>query len=147
MFGWMFYALVAVLLYGLTGLLQKMSTNHISASASVVWCTVGYLMLLPYLLATSGPLKAKFVYLLVAFLVGVTSQLGTWFLFASLERGAKASVAVPLTALYPVLTIVFALIFLSERMTALQWLGIVLALNAGAMMSYEKSDPATDKSS
>jgi len=57
--------------------------------------------------------------------------------FACLEKGAKASVAIPLTALYPLCTIVLATAFLKERPTVLQWFGIALAVAGGAMLSYE----------
>jgi drug/metabolite transporter (DMT)-like permease len=62
--------------------------------------------------------------------------------FACLEKGAKASVAIPLTALYPLCTVALATAFLKERPTALQWLGIALAVAGGAMLSYEPA-PAT----
>lgn len=135
---WFLYALIAVVLYGIVGLFQKMATNRISASASVVCCCVGYLLPVPYLLATSGPIATSFLYFTVGVLVGVTSQLGSWFIFASLESGAKASVAVTLTALYPLVTVLLAVTFLAERLTLLQWLGVFLALIAGVLISYEK---------
>ena len=65
--------------------------------------------------------------------------LGNWALFVSLEKGAKAAVAIPLTALYPLLTVMLATLLLSERLTVEEWLGIALALAGGAMLSYETS--------
>jgi transporter family protein len=47
-------------------------------------------------------------------------------------------VAVPFTALYPLLTIVLAITFLGERLTRTQALGISLALTAAVLLSYEK---------
>jgi bacterial/archaeal transporter family protein len=135
---WLFYSLFAILLYGIVGLFQKMATNHVSAYSSVVYCAVGYVLLLPWLFATGRPFIPSPFYFFIAALAGLTSHLGTWFLFASLQNGAKASVAIPLTALYPLLTILLARLFLAERLTALQWVGVILALIAGALMSYEK---------
>jgi bacterial/archaeal transporter family protein len=134
------YALIAIVLYGVVGLFQKLATNRISAKASVLCCCVGYLLPVPYLLASTDPITASGLYLLVGFMVGVTSQLGSWFLFASLASGAKASVAVTLTALYPLFTVLLATWLLGERLTALQWLGVVLALAAGGMISFENRD-------
>ena len=54
-----------------------------------------------------------------------------------MKSGAKASIAVPLTSTYPCLTLLLAITFLAERLTAIQWTGIVLALAAAALMSYE----------
>jgi len=139
---WIAYTLIAVLLYGVVGLSQKMATNRISAKASVICCCVGFLIPLTYLLVTSDPINSGAVFLFVGFLVGVTSQVGSWFLFASLESGAKASAAVTLTALYPLVTVLLATTFLAERLTRLQWLGVFLALLAGAMVSYERAETA-----
>jgi uncharacterized membrane protein len=63
--------------------------------------------------------------------------------FACLEKGAKASVAIPLTALYPLCTVALATAFLNERPTVLQWIGIALAVAAGAMLSYEPAPVTT----
>jgi transporter family protein len=75
--------------------------------------------------------------LLIGVLGGFTNGLGAWYLFASLEAGAKASIAIPLTALNPLLTIILAFSFLGERLTPVQWVGIAAALIAGVMISYE----------
>jgi transporter family protein len=114
---WVLYSCLVIVLWGVVGLFQKLGTNLISAHTLMVWLTLGYLLLIPILLARTG--------------------LGAWYLFASLEAGAKASIAVPLTALNPLLTIVLALAFLGERLTLMQWGGIVAALIAGVMISYE----------
>ncbi len=76
--------------------------------------------------------------LLLGIAAGTVNGLGTWFLFAAFEKGAKASVAIPLTALYPLVTIGLAFFFLSERLTWWEWVGVLLALSGGAMLSYEK---------
>ena len=73
----------------------------------------------------------------VGLLGGFVNGLGNWAVFACLEKGAKASVAIPLTALYPLFTVILATGFLKERPSSLQWLGIALALAGGAMLSYE----------
>jgi transporter family protein len=137
MSGWVAFSLIAVCFWGIMGLLQKLSTNYISADSVLIWDRVGYLVLLPWLLGTAyfnniGPRDV-----LVGTLVGITNSLGAWFLYASLESGAKASIAVPLTSLYPLLTVLLAVLFLGEKPKPLQWLGIALALVAGVLMSRE----------
>jgi len=66
-------------------------------------------------------------------------------MYVSLESDAKASVAIPLTALYPLLTVLLAVMFLSERLHLLQLVGISLALVAGYLMLLGSSsqDPST----
>jgi transporter family protein len=47
----------------------------------------------------------------------------------------KASVVGPLTSLFPLLTVILAMIFLKERMNRIQVAGVVLALAAIAILS------------
>ena len=45
----MIFSCIAIVLWGLVGLLQKLGTNRISASSLLVWLMVGFLVLLPWL--------------------------------------------------------------------------------------------------
>ncbi len=137
---WMHYSLLAIVLWGIVGLLQKLGTNRISATSLLVWLTVGFVVLLPLFMREANLWDMSKRGVLVGIVAGVLNGMGSWFLFASLEKGAKASVAVPLTALYPLVTVVLATVFLAETLTGLQWLGVFLALLSGAMLSYEVSD-------
>jgi transporter family protein len=47
----------------------------------------------------------------------------------------KAAIIVPLTALYPVVTLMLSLLILQEKVTLLQAVGIILALVAIILMS------------
>jgi transporter family protein len=134
---WMVYASVAIVLWGVNGLFMKLGTNRVSARSMVIWVTAGFVVLLPFMwISTSlGGLSAKVIF--VGLIAGAVNGLGNWAVFACLEKGAKASVAIPLTALYPLCTVALATAFLKERPTGLQWLGIALAVAGGAMLSYE----------
>jgi transporter family protein len=136
----MFYSLLVIVLWGIVGLFQKLGTNRVSADSLLIWLMAGYVLLLPWLLATTSLSTLRGRDILIGTLAGITNGLGAWVLFASLESGAKASVAVPLTALNPLLTILLAMVFLAERLTPLQWVGIALAIIAGAMISYESAE-------
>jgi len=134
---WMVYAIVAIVLWGINGLFMKLGTNRVSARSMVIWVTVGFVILLPWMwnLTTLTGLSRNVV--IVGLIAGAVNGLGNWAVFACLEKGAKASVAIPLTALYPLCTVALATVFLKERPTGLQWLGIALAVAAGVMLSYE----------
>ena len=126
---WLFYALLVILTWGIVGILQKLGTNRISPRSLMVWLTVGYLLLLPTLLTKTSLSSLSPWVLLVGILGGLANGLGAWALFAALEQGGKASVVVPLTALNPLLTI------------CLQWIGILLAILAAVLISYETAEP------
>jgi hypothetical protein len=44
---WFWFAVVTLVTWGVVGLLQKLSTNYISAESSLVWLVVGFLLLEP----------------------------------------------------------------------------------------------------
>ena len=127
----------AIVLWGVCGLFMKLGTNRISARSMVIWVTIGFVVLVPFMcrMTTLAGLSAGAIS--AGLIAGMVNGLGNWAIFASLEKGAKASVAIPLTALYPLCTVILATAFLRERPSSLQWLGIALALAGGAMLSYE----------
>ena len=69
-----------------------------------------------------------------AVLIGVLAGLGGIAYFAAMESG-KASLVGPVTSLFPLLTVVLAMIFLKERMNQIQVAGIILGLVAIAVLS------------
>ena len=142
---WMVYASVAIVLWGINGLFMKLGTNRVSARSMVIWVTTGFLLLVPFLWKATTLSGLSTTVIFVGLIAGTVNGLGNWAVFASLESGAKASVAIPLTALYPLFTVTLATFFLKERPTALQWFGIALALAGGAMLSYEPAVNATKK--
>jgi len=137
---WVFYACVATLCWGVVGLLQKLGTNRISSRSLLVWLVVGFAAMLPLLWRDGALAGLGWRVSLIGLLGGAANGLGSWALFEALERGAKASVAVPMTALYPLVTIVLARIFLAETLTFRQWVGIALAVAGGVMLSYETEE-------
>jgi bacterial/archaeal transporter family protein len=138
MHGWILPAIAALVLWGIVGILQKLGSNRLGANALLLWVTVGYIVMLPVVLWRSGSWAVAADTWLLGIVAGSVNGLGTWLLFRSLEHGAKASVAVPLTALYPVVTVVLAFVFLDERLSLREWLGVGLAVCGGVLLSYER---------
>jgi len=134
---WLGLSLIAAFFWGIVGLLQKLGTNRVSARSLLVWLTVGFVLFLPWFAWKGSLLAIGARDAMLGILVGLLNGLGSWFLFHALEKGAKASIAIPLTALYPLVTVFLATLFLGESLTPRQWLGVALALAAGAMLSYE----------
>ncbi len=139
---WLVYVSIAIVLWGVCGLFMKLGTNRISAPSMVIWVAVGFLVMVPFLWTRNSIFGLDAKTIAIGLMGGVANGLGNWEIFASLEKGAKASVAIPLTALYPLFTIILATGLLHERPTPLQWVGIALALVGGAMLSYEPETSA-----
>lgn len=132
---WLWYSAITVLAWGVVGLLQKLSTNHISAESSLIWLVVGFLVLEPLLYPGSAIFHYSGWNLTWALLSGVLNALGAWALFAALKSGGKASIVAPLTALYPLVVIMLVPFVLHESITRLQGVGVVCALIAVVLLS------------
>jgi transporter family protein len=132
---WFWYAAIVLVSWGVVGLLQKLSTNHLSAEWAMIWLVVGFCLMLPWLY----PGKVIFAYsarnITWGVLSGSVNVLGAWALFAALKSGGKASVVAPLTALYPVLVVLAAPFLLHESITRLQAGGVLCALAAVVLLS------------
>jgi uncharacterized membrane protein len=65
---------------------------------------------------------------------GVLAGLGGLAYFAAMEKG-KASLVGPVTSLFPLLTVVLAVLILRERMNRIQIAGIVLGMISIVILS------------
>jgi len=127
---WLTTAFIAFALYGLWGFFPKLAVSYISPGSAIVYEVAGTIVV--------GLLAMKIVGfrpevhpkgILFAVLTGVTGMLGTLFFFYSVKNG-KVSVVVSLTALYPLITIILAYLFLREPISSRQLVAMFLALVA-----------------
>src|SRR3954453_18856187 len=140
---WLFLSVVALVFWGITGITQKLSTNNISFQRSFLWFALAFfaqsaLIIMSVRLTWGVPLPV----IALAALGGLLNGLGTLTTFAALERGGKASVVIPLTSIYPLLTVAGAWLFLGEKLTVRQGGVIICALVAVFFLSREAEPPA-----
>ena len=136
--GWLIYAAIALVLWGASGVTQKLSTNRISSQLSFLWFAIAMIVIsavLAIVVPIQWRLPALTLWLCIA--GGLLNGLGALTSFAALESGGKASVVISLISLYPLLTVAIAVVFLHERLAPLQALGIVLAIGAAILLSLE----------
>jgi bacterial/archaeal transporter family protein len=144
---WFWLAMVALVFFGISGVTQKLSTNAISFEASFLWLAAAFVVIsvvLPFCVQLEWSLTAGTV--LLAAVGGLLNGLGVLTSFAALEKGGKASVVIPLINLYPLVTTAGACLFLGERLTRIQVIGIVCAVAAVYLLSQEPEAqaPPTD---
>jgi uncharacterized membrane protein len=132
---WLIYSFGALIGYGVVGLLQKLTTNRISGDGALVCYSLGYLLLFPIFWSRADMAALAPSAIAIGVLLGLVARSGEWSLFKSLERGGKASVVVPLTYSYPLLTLLLAVALLGERLAPLKWVGIFLAIVAAVLLS------------
>jgi transporter family protein len=73
---------------------------------------------------------------------GALNGLGAWTSFRALESGGKASIVISLISLYPLLTVVLAVLLLGERLTGMQMAGALVAIVAAILLSLEATPAA-----
>jgi transporter family protein len=131
-----------MVLWGLTGLTQKLATNYISVELSLIVFSAAFIPIAAVILLLV-PLDWKISHLawFLAILGGLLNGLGVLSSLAAFHHGGKASVVTPLIALYPVVTVALAVPFLHEKISHREVAGIALALLATAALSYEKEAP------
>jgi transporter family protein len=132
---WFWFAAIVLISWGIVGLLQKLSTNYISAESSLIWLVVGFLLLQPFLYPGPAVFNYPARSLTWALLSGVLNALGAWALFAAMKSGGKASIVAPFTALYPLVVVLVAPVILHESISLLQGLGVLCALMAVFLLS------------
>jgi transporter family protein len=127
---WLVFTILALLCFGVVGLLQKLSTDLVSAEAALIWLILGFLCLQPFLYPGRSLLHYSLRSIAFVFAAGVLNALGSWAILAAMKNGGKASVVVPLTAIYPMVVCVAAPFLLHEHITMTQGIGITCGLGA-----------------
>ncbi len=125
---WLSYALLCILCWGVWAFLSKLGADQMTPMQLQVLFTIG---MFPVVLIALVHLRLRvdtdFLGATYGILNGVFTGLGLLAYFAALARG-KASIVSPITALFPLLTVVLAFILLKERMNRVQIAGVALAL-------------------
>ncbi len=132
---WAWFGAIVLVSWGVVGLLQKLSTNYLSAESALIWLVVGFLLMEPFVYPGRSLWHYSARSLAWALICGLLNVLGAWALLAAMKSGGKASIVAPLTALYPLLVVLAAPFVLHESITRIQGLGICFALAAVVLLS------------
>lgn len=136
----MVYALLPIVLWGLSGFLQKVATNHLSADTAAVIYLASFVPVGIFLALREPWPDAISASVSVAVLaMGFFLAFGNFAMLAAFARGGKAAIIVPLGSLYPVVAVPVAVLFLRENVGLREIAGIVIALASVAALSFEKA--------
>ena len=128
---WLEFALLATGLWGLWGFLSKVATLQLPVGAVYLISLVGYVAVAGYLAAARGLAVPWHPGGLAAALgAGICMACGLLCFFKALAGGPPVGVVVPLTALYPLVTVILSWIVLREGLSLRQLVGMALALPA-----------------
>jgi len=133
---WQFWALLSALFAALTAIFAKVGVENIGADLATFIRTLIVIVLLAAILVSSGQFQSPSSIPGRTWLFLVLSGLATgasWLCyFRALKIGQAAQVA-PVDKLSVVLVAIFGVLFLGEKLAALNWLGVAL-IAAGAVL-------------
>ncbi len=129
---WLLYSISTTVLWGIWGVIAKLS------SRSIVWQNVflltycGYFIVFPiYFILFSNHFKFLWrnIDCFFAIFGGIISSIAALFFYFAISEGESSKV-VTITALYPVLTVILAYLLLHEPITVRKLIGVGLAIGA-----------------
>ncbi len=134
---WLLGSLIALICWGIWGVFIKHASKYsswqqiyiVSSLATVAASLLIFLITRPNISLSSPGFS-------FSLLAGLTSVIAIVSFYAAIE-GGKASIVVPLTALYPIVTVLFSFLVLSERISPIKSVGVILSLVAIFLLSIE----------
>lgn len=134
MVNWLVFAILSMLAYGLWGFFPKLTVGIINSKEFIIYEAIGVILISLVILLFLGKPSFNIRGVTFAMLTGILGIIGTLFFVTALAKG-KASVVVTITAMYPMIVIFLASVFLKEPITLKQGIGIVFALAALVLFS------------
>jgi transporter family protein len=133
---WQFWAILSAVFAALTAIFAKIGVENVNADFATFIRTVVILATLALILVATGQFQAPasisgrtYVFLILS---GLATG-GSWICyFRALKIGQAAQVA-PIDKLSVVLVAIFGAVFLGERLSTTNWLGVAL-IAAGAVL-------------
>jgi len=143
---WLLYTILAALSWGFWGILTKFISGEISPFTTHFMFTVGMLFSLPFIVrkCMASEVNRKGIFWGVG--AGILAVCGNVSVYQSFKMGGQAAMVIPLTNLYPLITIAIALFIFKEK---LQWkdvVGILIIVPAILFLSGQSqlfSDPGS----
>jgi len=141
---WLVYAIITTVFWGVWGALIEIPEK--AGFPATLGYTVWALTMIPPAIAALKIIGWKLEYdkrsILLGCAVGFTGAGGQLILFQALKTG-PAYLVFPFISLSPVVTIFLSYMFLKERASKRGWIGIIFALMAIPLLSYQSPDSSS----
>jgi transporter family protein len=136
---WQFWAVLSAIFDALTAIFAKIGIENINSDFATFIRTIVILVTLAFILLATGQFQAPgsvsprtYLFLLLS---GLATGASWICYFRALKIGEAAKVA-PIDKLSVVLVALFGVIFLGERLSAPNWLGIALIAAGAVLVAY-----------
>lgn len=135
---WLLFACITTVFWGVWGAFIEIpekagfpaTLGYVAWAVTMIPCSVFALRIIKWQLDYDSRS------ILLGSVVGLLGAGGQLILFEALKDG-PAYIVFPLISLFPILTIAMSMILLKERATLKHWIGIVIALIAILLLSYQ----------
>jgi len=136
---WQIWAVLSAIFAALTAIFAKIGVENVNSDFATFIRTIVILVTLAFILLATGQFQAPGSVSGRTYLFLVLSGLATgasWICyFRALKIGQAAQVA-PIDKLSVVLVAIFGVIFLGERLSAPNWLGVALIATGAVLVAY-----------
>jgi drug/metabolite transporter (DMT)-like permease len=132
---WLVFAVLAAFCWGVWGILAKFISSDISPYVNHLLFTIGMVFTIPFVLKKCKLKEANSKGILWGLVAGVLAIAGNIAVYQSFANGGLAAVVIPVTNLYPLVTILIAIAVLKEKMHWLNAIGILIVIPAIIMLS------------
>ena len=132
--GWLQLSLATLILWGLWGFFAKIVLNSVNWRSLFLFSAVGSIFFTAIFFVFAKPPLAFNMQTCSAMLVGIMGVGASMTFYYALEQG-KVSIVVPLTAMYPLVTVILAAVVLREKLSPTQGIGVLLAIAAILLIS------------
>ncbi len=142
---WILYSIAAAFFWGTWGVVAKLISDQVSPFTNHLLFSIGMLFTLPLIIKkvrSTKPSRKGIGWGLVA---GVLAVIGNVAVYQAFTSGGLAAIVIPVTNLYPLVTIAIALLVFKEKLNWINGIGILLAIPAVLMLSGDSllfDDPA-----
>lgn len=127
---WMMPTVGALLFWGLWGFIPKITTRYLEPRSAIVYEVLGAIILAAIVLVSlKFQVQTHPIGMVLAMSTGMLGFLGAFCFLSAVSKGPVTLVAT-ISALYPLVSIAFAVSLLHEAMSIRQGIGVALALVA-----------------
>ena len=136
---WLIFAIITTIFWGVWGAFIEFPEK--AGFPATLGYSVWALTMIPCAIVALYIINWKLEYdaksIINGMIIGLTGAGGQLILFQALREG-PAYIVFPVISLFPVVTIFFSTVFLKENTTKRHWIGIVLAIIAILLLSYQE---------
>lgn len=134
---WIIYSVAAALFWGVWGVMAKIISDAVSPFMNHFLFTAGMLFTIPFVVKKLKHQSVNRKGIIWGLIAGVLAVAGNIAVYKAFASGGLAAIVIPVSNLYPLVTIVIALVILKEKLHWLNGIGVLLAIPAIVMLSGE----------